>query len=318
MQKTMRAVVMSETGAPDVLALDELDVPCPLGSEVLVRVRAAGLNPVDAATRAGGGVAAAIGRYPVVLGQDFSGVVVRSPYEAHPLQPGDEVFGMVAVPRYQGSYAELLAVPSLSVARKPATLSHVEAAAVPSAALTAWGLVVDLAKAHEGQRVLVHSAASGVGHLVVQFAAYFGASVTATASGHDRSWLRQLGADTVIDQDAERFDEALDTVDVVIDLAGAEDVGRRSLGIVRSGGLIVNASGERRPGFAEMARSLGVRATDYAATPDAQALTVISRLFDSGAVRVHVEDVFALADAPDAHRALEGATTRGKLVLTVP
>ena len=118
-----------------------------------------------------------------MLGHDFSGVVVQSPYDAHPIKPGDEVFGMVMVPRFGGSYAEYVSVPSLSVVRKPSTLSHIEAAGAPLAALTAWGMVVEVAKAHEGQRMLIHAGSGGVGHFAVQFASYFGAHVIATASG---------------------------------------------------------------------------------------------------------------------------------------
>lgn len=148
--ETMTAVVIDATGDPGVLHLDTVPVPQTSGAEFLVRVVAAGVNPIDAKTRAGRGASSAITGFPAVLGQDFSGVVVRSPYEAHPLQPGTEVYGMVPVPRYSGSYAQYVAVPSLSLARKPPTLSHVEAAGVPLAALTAWGMVVDVAKAHEG------------------------------------------------------------------------------------------------------------------------------------------------------------------------
>ena len=134
-----------------------------------------------------------------MLGNDFSGVVVEAPYEAHPLQPGTEVYGMGMVPRMSGAYAEYLSVPALSVIRKPSTLSHVEAAGVPLAALTAWGMVVETAKAHEGQRMLIHAGAGGVGHFAVQFAAYFGAHVIATGSQRNASWLRELGASEVID-----------------------------------------------------------------------------------------------------------------------
>ena len=138
-------------------------------------------------------------QYPAMLGFDFSGIVVRSPYESHPLPPGTPVFGMVPFPRSGGSYAEYAVVPSLSVARKPTSLSHVEAAGVPLAALTAWGLVVETAHAHEGQRMLIHAGSGGVGHFAVQFAAYFGAHVTATGSSRNASWLRELGASVVID-----------------------------------------------------------------------------------------------------------------------
>jgi NADPH:quinone reductase-like Zn-dependent oxidoreductase len=319
MQQTMRAVVINETGDPDVLVLSELPAPDRISAEFLVKVEAAGVNPIDAKTRAGSGVAKAIKQYPAVLGQDFSGVVLEAPYEAHPLQPGDEVYGMVMVPRYPGSYAELLSVPSLSLARKPATLSHIEAAGVPVAALTAWGMVVEVAKAHEGQRMLIHAGAGGVGHFAVQFAAYFGAHVITTGSKRNQSWLRGLGASQVIDYSAQRFDDVVSGVDVVIDLVGNvhDDTGSRSLKVLRHGGLIINAPTGSWASMDDEAEAAGVRATSYKVAPDAQTLGVISRLLESGAVRVHVDQVFDLAEAAEAHRAIESGHTRGKVVLKV-
>ncbi len=194
------------------------------------------MNPVDAKTRAGSGVSAAIGEFPAVLGFDFSGIVVRAPYETHPLPAGTAVFGMAAFPRSGGTYAEYVVVPTLSVARKPTSLSHVEAAGVPLAALTAWGLVVETAHAHEGQRILIHAGSGGVGHFAVQFAAYFGAHVTATASGRNTSWLRELGASVVIDHTTTRFEDVVAAVDVVIDLIGNvhDETGTRSLSVIRA------------------------------------------------------------------------------------
>jgi NADPH:quinone reductase-like Zn-dependent oxidoreductase len=319
MQQTMRAVVVDKAGDAGTLRFTEVDAPDRVSSELLVKVVAAGINPIDAKTRAGGGVFSAIHHFPAVLGQDFSGVVVESPYEAHPLQPGDEVFGMVMVPRYGGTYAEYVSVPSLSVARKPSTLSHIEAAGAPVAALTAWGMVVELAKAHEGQRMLIHAGAGGVGHFAVQFASYFGAYVIATGSEHNLPWLRELGAAEVIDYSATRFEDAASNVDVVIDLIGNvhDDTGTRSLSVLRPGGLIINVPTGSWPTFAADARAAGMRGTGYKTSPDGHTLAVISRLLESGAVRVHVDQIFDLEQATDAHRALEGGHTRGKIVLKV-
>lgn len=315
----MTAAVIDETGDPKVLHTASGPVPTPSGSEFLVRVVAAGVNPLDAKTRAGDGVASAITAYPAVLGQDFSGVVVRSPYEAHPLRPGTEVYGIVPVPRYSGSYAQYIAVPSLSVARKPPTLSHVEAAAVPVAALTAWGMVVELAKAHDGQRILIHAGSGGVGHFAVQFAKYFGAHVTSTGSTRNLEWLRELGASVAIDHTTTRFEDVVGEVDAVIDLVGnvGGDTGSRSLRVLRPGGLIVNAPTGSWPTLLEEAEAAGVRATTYRVAPDGDTLSTITRLLESGDVKVFVDQVFDLADAAAAHTALEDGHTRGKLVLKV-
>lgn len=313
----MRAALFDEPGDPSVLRVDRIPVPAPVMDEVLIRVVAAGVNPIDAKTRAGGGVTPAVAAYPVVPGFDVSGVVVASPFEAHPLSPGTAVFGMAAVPRTPGAYAEYVVAPSTALARKPSNLSHVEAAGVPLAALTAWQLIVETAHAHEGQRILIHAGAGGVGHFAVQFAAYFGAHVTATASAQNASWLRDLGAHVVVDHVTTRFDEVVGEADAVIDLIGDEDTVTRSLRVLRPGGLLVVVPSAGWPGFADAAAAAGVRATRFKVVPDGVALSTIARLLESGAVQVYIEEVFELRDAADAHRRLETGRTRGKLVLQV-
>ena len=315
----MRAMTIAGAGGPEVLTLARIERPLRVSAEVLVRVVAAGVNPVDAKTRAGKGAFAAVDRFPLVLGNDFSGVVVEAPYEAHPLQPGTEVYGMGMVPRMAGAYAEYLTVSELSVVRKPSALSHVEAAGVPLAALTAWGMVVETAKAHEGQRILIHAGAGGVGHFAVQFAAYFGAHVIATSSQRNASWLRELGAAEVVDYTAVRFEQQISDVDAVIDLIGnvTDDTGTRSLQTMRPGGLMVNGPTGSWPTMAEDAAAAGMRATGFRVSPDGSTLAVISRLLESGDVRVFVDRVFDLEEAALAHETIESGHTRGKLVLKV-
>ena len=316
---TMRAMTIAGAGGPEVLTLAQIERPVRVNSEVLVRVVAAGVNPVDAKTRSGKAAFAGIAVFPAVLGNDFSGIVVEAPFEAHPLQPGTEVYGMGMVPRMSGAYAEYLSVSSLSVVRKPASLSHVEAAGVPLAALTAWGMVVETAKAHEGQRMLIHAGAGGVGHFAVQFASYFGAHVIATSSQRNASWLRELGASEVVDYTAAPFEQQVHDVDVVIDLIGnyADDTATRSLSTLRQGGLIVNGPTGSWPTMLEDASAAGVRATSYRVAPNGGTLAVISRLLESGDVRVFVDRVFDLEEAAAAHEAIESGHTRGKLVLKV-
>lgn len=317
--ESMRAAVMTATGSPETLQAAVIPTPSPVLSELLVRVVAAGVNPIDAKTRAGRGMSNAIPSLPLPLGFDFSGVVVRAPYEAHPLQPGTEVFGMAAFPRTGGSYAEYVTVPALSVARKPASLSHVEAAGVPLAALTAWGLVVETAHAHEGQRMLIHAGSGGVGHFAVQLAAYFGAHVTATASAHNAAWLRELGAQVVIDHRTSRFEDVAGEVDVVIDLIGNvhEDTGSRSLSVLRPGGLVIVVPTGSWPGYAEEAAAAGVRASGYRVIPDGGSLSTIARLLEARSIQVYIDRVFDLDDASAAHAVIEEGHTRGKIVLRV-
>lgn len=314
----MRAAVASAPGSPDVFAMGQAPKPRMFNSEVLVKVIAAGVNPIDAKTRAGGGAAPGV-TWPAVLGYDFSGVVVATPFEAHPLAVGDEVYGMTIVPRGPGSYAEYVSVSSLSVTKKPSRLDFVEAAALPLAAITAWGIVVDVANAHPGQRILIHAAAGGVGHLAVQLARHFGADVTATGSAANADFLRGLGAGTVIDYHAARFEDVARDMDVVIDLVSNahDNTGTRSLNSLRSGGLLINVPVGSWPTVIDDADRAGVRATTFRLAPDARVLESIRALVDAGHITVHVDRVFDLAQVAAAHEYLERGHTRGKIVLRV-
>ncbi|GGI44476.1 NADPH:quinone reductase-like Zn-dependent oxidoreductase [Agromyces flavus] len=319
MADAMRALVIDEAGEGAELRVGEVPRPLRVSDEVLVRVIAAGVNPIDRKTKLGKGVAAAIPSFPAVLGNDFAGVVETVPYAAHPLQPGDRVYGMTRVPRGSGSYAEYVSVSSMSVAPMPVATGFVEAAAVPCAALTAWGAVVDVARAHDGQRMLIHAGAGGVGHFAVQLASYFGAHVTATGSSENAEFLASLGARRVIDYTSERFEEVAGEQDVVIDLIGnvVDETGTRSLRVLRRGGLVVNVPTRSWPTMAEEAEAAGVRATGYSVSPDARTLAVISRLIDDGSVRVHVDGEYPLDLGEAAHRRLGEGHVRGKLVLRV-
>ncbi|WP_236655913.1 NADP-dependent oxidoreductase [Streptacidiphilus jiangxiensis] len=316
--KSMRAVVQDAFGGPEVLHLLEVPRPEPLPTEVLVRVHAAGVNPVDWKTRAGTGMAGVLGQPPFVLGWDVSGVVEAVGFGVTTLKVGDEVYGMPWFPRAAGGYAEYVTAPARQFARKPATVDHVHAAAVPLAALTAWQAVVDTAHVQPGQRVLVTAAAGGVGHFAVQFARHLGAHVIATASAARHPWLKELGADETVDYTTTRFEEVTSDVDVVIDLVGDDHdrTSTRSLKVLRPGGLLVAIPAGVSPELAEAAETAGVRVTPFLVEPDGAALTTIAALIDAGAVTVEVEEVFPLERAGTAHARGEAGRTRGKLVLT--
>ncbi|WP_218058219.1 NADP-dependent oxidoreductase [Streptomyces sp. Wb2n-11] len=316
---TMRAVSQDAFGGPEVLRPVTLPRPDPLPTEVLVRVVAAGVNPVDCKTRAGSGMAGVLGEPPFVLGWDVSGVVEAVGFGVHTLNVGDEVFGMPWFPRRAGAYAEYVTAPSRQFARKPAGVGHDAAAAVPLAALTAWQTLVDAAGLRAGQRVLVHAAAGGVGHFAVQIAHHLGAHVIGTARAARHDWLRELGADEVVDYTAVRFEDVVDDVDVVIDLVGDghDNTSTRSLEALRPGGLLVAVPSGVSPELLEQARERDRRATAYLVEPDGHALGEIARLIGSGALSVEVEKVFLLEDAAAAHRHIESGRTRGKLVLRV-
>ncbi|WP_194892188.1 NADP-dependent oxidoreductase [Catenulispora pinisilvae] len=316
---TMRAVVQDSFGGPEVLRVESVPRPEPLPTEVLVRVHAAGINPVDWKTREGTGMAGVLGAPPFVLGWDVSGVVEAVGFGVTTLRVGDEVYGMPWFPRAAGGYGEYVTAPARQFARKPAAASHEQAAAVPLAALTAWQALVDTADVRPGQRVLVHAAAGGVGHFAVQFAKHLGAHVIATASSARHEWLRELGADEAVDYRAVRFEDVVGDVDVVIDLVGdAHDkTSLRSLEVLRPGGLLVAIPAGVSPELAEAAAERGVRVTPFLVEPDGPALHKIAELIDAGQVVVEVAAVFPLEQVAQAHIQGEGGRTRGKLVLRV-
>ncbi len=315
----MKAVIQQGFGGPEVLQLAQVARPVPIPTEVLVRVHAAGINPVDWKSRAGGGMARIFGDPPFILGWDVSGVVEEVGFGVTTLRPGDEVYGMPWFPRPAGAYAEFVTAPARQFARKPATITHEQAAAVPLAALTAWQALVDTAHVKPGHRVLVHAAGGGVGHFAVQLAKHLGAYVigTSRAPGHD--WLKSIGADELIDYSAVRFENAVADVDIVIDLVGdAHDAtSTRSITVLRPDGILIAIPGGVSPELATAAQSAGVRTSPFLVEPDGAALTQIGALIDAGDVVPEVEDVFDLAAAAQAHTRGESGHTRGKLVLHV-
>ena len=316
----MRALVFRGVGGLDQLeVVDDAPLPLLAHSDVLVRVFASGVNPIEVKTRAGAGLAPLID-YPFVAGAEFAGVVVKAPYEYSPIQPGDEVWGMVLTPHYQGAQADYVSVPLLSVARKPVSLDWDAAGAVPLAALTAWTAVIELGRVVSGQRVLIHAGAGGVGHFAVQLAHFYGAHVITTASAENHEWLRELGADEVIDYRSQRFEDVItEPVDVVVDLIGNvhDDTGSRSLAVLRDGGLIINVpTGSWSSMHDEVAAAgRGLRATTLKISPDARVLTTLAQLVDQGDLRVHLDAVLPLERAAEAHARIEGGHTRGKVVL---
>ena len=312
----MRAVVQDTFGGPDVLHIAEVERPEPVPTEVLVRVHAAGVNPVDWKTRTGKGAASALGPLPFTIGWDVSGVVEQIGYGVTRFAPGDEVFGMPRFPRQAAAYADYVTAPSRQLARKPANLSHVEAAAIPLASLTAWQAIVETARLEPDQRILIHGAAGGVGHLAVQIAKSRGATVFGTAKAAQHEFLRGLGADELIDYTAARFEDEVADLDVVLDLIGGE-TSLHSVSTLRPGGLLIVAPSGADQSVLAAAEKHGVRATNIMVEPDCAALEQIAALAESGRLRVEIDAVFPLEDAAKAHEYGETRSSRGKIVLTV-
>jgi NADPH:quinone reductase-like Zn-dependent oxidoreductase len=309
----VRAIRQQALGGPDVLELVEVPTPEPAPTEVLVRVSAAGVNPVDWKTRARGGF---LGDPPFTVGWDVAGVVEEVGRGVTRFAPGDRVLGMPRFPREAAAYAEYVTAPSRQLARIPEALSDVEAAGLPLAGLTAWQALVETAGVSSGVRVLVLAAAGGVGHLAVQIAKARGAHVIGTAGAANQGFLRELGADEAIDYTRGPIEDRVRDVDVVLDLVGGE-ASRGALSTLRDGGLFiaVPSSSGLHPLREEAAGR--VRVTGILVEPDRAGLESLADLVAGGALRVHVEQTFPLEEAARAHELSEAGHVRGKLVLTV-
>ncbi len=314
----MKAVVLHEFGGPEVLAVEDVPVPEPILTEVQVRVHAAGVNPVDFKTRMGRGMASVLGDPPLRIGWDVSGVVTEVGGGVTRFAVGDEVFGMPWFPRQAGAYAEYVTAPSRHFAPKPAVLSHEQAAALPLAGLTAWQSLVDTIRMHDGDDVLVHGAAGGVGHLAVQIARARGARVFATARAEQAAELSKLGVERTFDYRDERFEESLSELDAVVDTTGRH--GGASLQALRPGGILVAvpSATEGMDELRQRAAERSQRVTGILVEPDLVGLTGLCHLIEDGRLQVHVGEVFDLEQAADAHRLAEGSHGGGKIVLRVP
>ncbi|MER5185283.1 NADP-dependent oxidoreductase [Streptomyces sp. NPDC002896] len=310
---TMRAISQDTLGGPEVLKEVELPRPEPRTNEVLVRVRAAGVNPTDWKHRATGGF---LGEPPFVLGWDVSGVVEAVGIGVARFEPGDEVFGMLSYPYGHGSHAEYVTAPARAFAHKPASIEHTQAGALPLVSLTAWQALVEYADLQPGQRVLIHAAAGGVGHVAVQIAKARGAYVIGTASAGKHEFLRGIGADEAIDYRETDFAEAVKDVDVVLDTIGG-DYSTRSLRVLRPGGLVVSILPVGSNDFYEEAERLGVRALRMLVDASHSGMKAIAALVEAGKLRATIAGTFPLADAAEAHRLGDTGRTTGKLVLTI-
>jgi NADPH:quinone reductase-like Zn-dependent oxidoreductase len=311
-------IVQNRFGGPEVLEAIDAPRPTPAAGELLVRTHAASLNPIDGKTRAGGGVAGLLGDLPISVGWDFAGVVEELGDGVEGFAVGDRVYGMPNFPQSVG-YGEYVAAPAEHWAPTPSTLNDVQAAAVPLAALTALKAYREVADLQPGQRVLVHAAGGGVGHFAVQIAKILGAEVVATASPEKEVFVKELGADEVIDYTAQPFTEALadNHVDLVLDLIGGANA-VDSVKVTRSGGLVIVVPGGPGDAVEEAASVSGIRAAGVFVSPNGEGLREIAGWIDAGRLVPHVSETYALADISAAHASLDGGHTQGKIVVTIP
>jgi NADPH:quinone reductase-like Zn-dependent oxidoreductase len=307
----MKAVCLERFGGPEALQIEEIERPKPKDDELLVRVRAASVNPVDYKIRAGQYPPVKESSLPKVLGRDIAGVVEARGAAVATFQDGDEVFAMLD--GGPGGYAEYVTVPADLCQRKPANIDFAQAAAVPLAAITAWQGLFDHGGLNGGQRVLIHGGAGGVGHFAIQFAKARDAIVITTCSADDKDFVRSLGADQAIDYKAERFEDLVSDVDLVFDLV-AGDAQERSWAVLKDGGTMVSTLAKPSE---RQAQQHHARAMNYVATPNGSELGQIAHLITEKKVRPYVAARLPLQQVQAAHRKLESEHPRGKVVLEV-
>lgn len=309
---TMKAVRIHEYGGPEVLHYEDAPRPEPGPGEVLIRVHAAGVNPIDWKVRAGFAKERLKYKMPFIPGWDLSGVIEAGAPGATRLKVGDEVYSRPDISR-DGAYAEYVTVREPEVALKPKSIDHLNAAAVPLAALTAWQALFDAAKLSAGQTVLVHGAAGGVGSFAVQFAKLKGACVIGTASKKNHEFLRSLGADETIDYNTTKFEDVVHDVDAVLDTITGETADR-SYQVIKKGGVYVSIL---MPPSQEKAAAHGIRAAHTFVQANPEQLAEIAKLIDSGKLKIIIEKVFPLSEARAAQELNATGHTRGKIVLTI-
>ena len=309
----MKAMRIHRYGGPEVLQYEDAPRPQPQAGEVLVRVHAATVNPVDRRVREGHMKHFWPHKFPLILGWDLSGVVEElgpGPAAAGRFKIGNEVYS-VPHPARNGAYADYIVVRESEIALKPKSLHHIRAATVPLTALTAWQALFDTGQLQPGQRVLIHGGSGGVGHFAVQLAKWKGAYVFATASTKNQELLRELGADEIIDYSTQRFEDVARNIDIVLDPIGG-DTQERSWQVLKKGGFLLSVV---QPPSTDKATAFGIRATFVASQPNGEELVKIAELIDAGHLTPIVNRVLPLSEARRAHELSETGNIHGKIVL---
>jgi NADPH:quinone reductase-like Zn-dependent oxidoreductase len=308
----MKAVRIHEFGGPEVLKMDEVPVPEPGDEDVLIKVYATSINPVDWKIRSGASKEKFPSALPLTLGWDVSGVIEEVGRNVKNLNPGDEVYSRPD-PTKNGAYAEYIVVKATQVGMKPRNIDHVHAAAVPLAGLTAWQGLFDHGELQKGQKVLIHAASGGVGTFAVQFAKWKGAYVIGTASADNIDFVKELGADEVIDYKKEKFEEQLKDIDLVFDTRGG-DTQKKSLKVLKNGGRLITTV---KPENQEEAKEKNIHIEGYMAQSYPDQLKQIAQLIDEGKVKPVISKIMTLEEVAEAQRLSEEGHVRGKIVIRV-
>ena len=307
----MRAIVIHAYGGPEVMKLEHMARPEPADDEILIRVVAASINPVDVAIRKGY-LAKLVGNFPLILGMDASGIVEKIGNKVTKYKAGDPVFAFFTL-KGEGGYAEFVTAKEDELAPKPSTISFAQAAGVGAAGATAWEALIGTANLHAGQTVLIHGGSGGVGHLAIQIAKAKGAKVLATASTANQEFLRQMGADVAIDYTRTKFENVAKDVDVVLDTVGRDTL-ERSYGAVKKGGIIVSIVDEPKSAALE---AHGIRGVTLRCTPKAGVLEELSKLMEAKKLTPVISQTFPMTQAVQAQDQIATGHTRGKIVLNI-
>ena len=313
----MKAIVLASAGGTDQLSIKDIPIPAVKEGEVLVKVRSFAINPVDIKTRNGKAQYNLLKENPpVILGWDIAGEVTEVGKGSTKFKVGDEVFGMVNFPGLGHAYAEFVTAPETHLCLKPAILPFEDAAAASLAALTAWQVIAYQLKISKGEKILVHSAAGGVGHFVVQFAKYFGAYVIGTASPENHSYLKSIGADETLDYKQPDFLKSIQLMDAVFDPLGGE-ITKQSYAVLKDGGKIVSIVGGVKEEDAALYKPKNVIAANYLVHSSGEDLEKIKDIIVKGKLKVHVSHVFPFAKISEAHQQSETGKTKGKIVVNI-
>ena len=313
----MKAIILKDFGGVENLVTADLPIPDISDNEVLIKVKAIGINPVDVKTRMGRGLAGSLkAQVPIILGWDISGIIINTGNKVTLFKKGDEVFGMVNFPGHGKAYSEFVAAPETHLSLKPANISHEEAAAASLAALTAWQILNEYAKIKPGYKVLIHAAAGGVGHYAVQMAKYLGAEVSGTSSGQNKDFVLSLGASKIIDYEKQDFEDVLHDLDFVLDSIGGENADR-SLKVLKPGGTIICLPSGACENIVDKAREKGVIGSHFLVKSNGADMKEISDMLERNRIKSYISKKFSFNDIQSAHLQIESGKTRGKIVVSI-
>jgi NADPH:quinone reductase-like Zn-dependent oxidoreductase len=313
----MKAIILKGAGGVENLIMADIPLPVISDNEVIVKVKAIGINPIDIKTRKGKGLWGILKEFdPVILGWDISGIITETGKKVTTFKKGDEVFGMINFPGHGKGYAEYVSAPETHLALKPSNISHEEAAGASLAALTAWQVLKYKAGIKTGNKVLIHSAAGGVGHYAVQMAKHLGAWVAGTASAKNKDFVMNLGADQHIDYERQKFEDLLHDLDFVLDTIGGE-YSYRSFKVLKPGGTIICIPSGTSEDITEKAGEIGLIGSHFRVQANGDNMKEISYLLENGIVKSYISRTLAFDEIQDAHLQIETRRTLGKIVITV-